>query len=144
MSFKAVLAVALLAAVATAMPSSPYKPPPTGYKPEAKPYEFAYGVQDPYQGLDFGQSEASDGNAVEGTYSVQLPDGRKQTVKYLADHHQGFHADVSYHGEAQYPPKSGYPPFTVKPSGYHSEPVYKPEPPVYKPQPVHKPPPSYH
>lgn len=50
------------------------------YTQEAKPYEFAYGVQDPYQGLDFGQSEASDGNAVEGTYSVQLPDGRKQTV----------------------------------------------------------------
>ena len=47
-----------------------------------KPYDFSYGVSDPYKGIDFGQTEKSDGNQVKGSYSVQLPDGRKQTVSY--------------------------------------------------------------
>ncbi|XP_047739922.1 cuticle protein 19-like [Hyalella azteca] len=80
------------------------------------PYDFAYGVNDPYQGIDFGRSEKSDGHQVQGSYSVQLPDGRKQTVNYRADHGSGFHADVIYEGKAQYPPKSDHPPFVVQPS----------------------------
>lgn len=49
-------------------------------------------------------------------------------VDYVADHHKGYQAQVSYKGKAQYPHKSG-PAVTFKPSsgGYD-----------------HKPQPSYH
>ena len=36
--------------------------------------------------------------------SVLLPDGRVQHVKYQADHHSGYVADVTYEGTAHYPP----------------------------------------
>jgi len=112
----------MLAAVSCA-PVDPYAP--KHYKEAAKPYSFAYGVNDPYQGLDFGQNEESDGSNVQGSYQVQLPDGRTQIVTYTADHHQGFHADVQYKGEAQYPPKSDEAPFVVIPSkDYHPAPQY--------------------
>ena len=39
----------------------------------------------------------SDGNRVNGQYSVLLPDGRVQIVKYVADPLYGYMADVSYH-----------------------------------------------
>ena len=50
------------------------------YWQDAKPYEFAYNVDDQYEGNQFSHSEGSDGNAVQGSYSVNLPDGRIQTV----------------------------------------------------------------
>jgi len=120
-----VLAVSCcLLAVVHCAPVDPYSAP-KHFKEAAKPYNFAYGVSDPYQGLDFGQEEESDGNAVQGTYQVQLPDGRTQIVTYTADHHAGFHADVQYKGEAKYPPKSDEPPFVVIPSkDYHPAPTY--------------------
>ncbi|MCL4139767.1 UNVERIFIED_CONTAM: hypothetical protein GTU68_042541 [Idotea baltica] len=90
----------------------------TDTKLPPKPYSFSYGVSDQYEGTDFERKEESDGNVVLGSYSVQLPDGRKQTVTYEADHHNGFKADVSYHGEAHYPPPSKEPPFVVRASPY--------------------------
>ena len=47
---------------------------------EPKPYSFAYGVADEHYGPNFGQEENSDGKSVKGSYTVSLPDGRKQTV----------------------------------------------------------------
>lgn len=44
------------------------------------PYNFAYNIKDAYAGTDYGHSENSDGSNVKGSYNVQLPDGRKQTV----------------------------------------------------------------
>ncbi|MCL4159491.1 UNVERIFIED_CONTAM: hypothetical protein GTU68_008662, partial [Idotea baltica] len=79
-----------------------------------KPYSFSYGIKDEYNGANYGQNEESDGNKVVGSYTVQLPDGRLQTVTYEADHDRGFVAHVSYKGTAQYPSKVG-PPFIVKP-----------------------------
>ncbi|XP_027239278.2 cuticle protein 8-like [Penaeus vannamei] len=117
---KGVLLLALVG-VALAAPSDPYHQP--SYKEEPKPYQFAYGVKDEYAGTDFGQSEESDGHAVKGSYTVQLPDGRKQTVNYVADHYNGYQAEVSYYGEAQYPHQYG-PPVTFKPQGYHPQPSY--------------------
>jgi len=93
-----------------------------GYKPPPKPYSFSYGVEDPHYGPTFQQKEKSDGNAVSGSYTVQLPDGRLQKVTYTADHDTGFHANVEYKGKAQYPSKVG-PPFIVKPD-HHPEPTY--------------------
>ena len=47
------------------------------------PYSYEYGVKDEYHGNIFGQSEKSDGKNVQGSYSVVLPDGRKQTVRFI-------------------------------------------------------------
>lgn len=46
-------------------------------------------------GDDFSHSQQQNNGAVEGNYNVQLPDGRTQIVKYIADNN-GYRADVSY------------------------------------------------
>ncbi|ODN00356.1 Pro-resilin [Orchesella cincta] len=84
-----------------------------GYQQEnypPKPYSFNYAVNDHYSGANFRQQEASDGNNVNGQYTVLLPDGRTQIVKYNADWKNGFNAEVTYQGEAKYPepPRGGY------------------------------------
>merc|ERR1719350_1248849 len=63
---------------------------PVGYAApdlaEVSPYTFNYGVADEYSGAAFTQSESNDGTGVvEGSYSVNLPDGRIQTVNYHAN-----------------------------------------------------------
>ncbi|XP_064086221.1 cuticle protein 19-like [Macrobrachium nipponense] len=113
-----VTVLAFLVGLAVAFPTDPYAPP-VHYKSVPIPYNYAYGVRDNYHGTDFGHNEDSDGKAVKGSYTVQLPDGRRQTVNYIADHFNGFQAEVSYLGEAQYPHEYG-PPITFKPqSSYH-------------------------
>ena len=48
--------------------------------------------------------ESSDGASnVAGSYSVALPDGRIQHVKYTSNGYDGFVADVTYEGTAVYP-----------------------------------------
>ena len=130
-------------------PKPSYHPAPKYHEPvyEPRPYEYAYGVKDEYTGTNFEAAESSDGNAVYGHYSVLLPDGRLQNVKYTADHYTGYVADVSYEGHAV-----PYHPAPVK-GGYHAAPVHKPAPvyhpapihkPIYKSAPIHKPAPIYH
>ncbi|XP_069952348.1 uncharacterized protein [Cherax quadricarinatus] len=100
--------------------------------PEVPPkYAFNYAVVDHYSGANFGHSETRDGYKTEGTYNVDLPDGRKQTVNY-ADNGGGLEAVVNYDGEAKYPEyKPVYKP-EYKPQ---YEPEYKPQyEPEYKPQ----------
>ena len=60
------------------------------------PYDFDWAVQDQYSGNDFGHQENSDGNLVQGSYYVQLPDGRRQIVSFTADHDAGYVADVQW------------------------------------------------
>ncbi|XP_037805119.1 cuticle protein-like [Penaeus monodon] len=91
MSLKVIL-VACVAAVALAdkAPAYPkYVAPsyhaPAPYKqpeyPTAPPkYNYNYGVADGYSGANFAASESRDGYKTEGSYTVDLPDGRKQTV----------------------------------------------------------------
>merc|ERR1711913_259787 len=42
------------------------------------------------------------GGVVEGSYSVNLPDGRTQHVAYHANDYDGYVADVTYDGVASY------------------------------------------
>ena len=112
-------------------PPRPYRPPPRPYKEEKlppQPYAYKYGVADDYTGTSFDKQEEQDsyGN-LQGSYRVNLPDGRVQIVTYHADHENGFIADVKYEGVAQYPPepKGGY---------GHPKPKYPaPPPPKYAP-----------
>ncbi|XP_042865410.1 cuticle protein 18.6-like [Penaeus japonicus] len=99
---------------------SPYKQPE--YPTEPPKYNYNYGVADSYSGANFAASESRDGYKTEGSYTVDLPDGRKQIVKYV-DNGDGLVAEVTYEGEAQYPE---YKP-TYKPAPYHAPPKY----PVY-------------
>merc|ERR1712083_550233 len=71
---------------------------------EPSPYTYTYAVADDYSKANFQQSESNDGTgAVTGYYSVNLPDGRIQTVPYNANDLTGNVATVEYAGEAQYP-----------------------------------------
>ncbi|XP_071534985.1 cuticle protein 19-like [Panulirus ornatus] len=82
---------------------------------DGDPYAFQYGVNSDYTGTNFGQTEQSDGNVVKGSYSVLLPDSRKQTVNYIVDDINGYQAEVVYYGEAIHPEKYG-PPAIFRPS----------------------------
>ncbi|XP_076061300.1 uncharacterized protein LOC143037075 [Oratosquilla oratoria] len=66
-------------------------------------YDFNYAVKDDDSGNDFGHQESRDGDRTEGSYYVQLPDGRLQKVTYYVDDDSGFVANVEYEGEAHYP-----------------------------------------
>merc|ERR1712025_1034592 len=71
-----------------------------------QPYKYEYGVQDDYTKAAFAKSESqNEVGAVTGSYKVNLPDGRIQTVTYTADPVHGYKAVVSYEGEPVYPPE---------------------------------------
>merc|ERR1712186_16989 len=58
---------------------------------EVSPYTYNYGVADDYSKAAFSQTESNDGTGVvEGSYSVNLPDGRVQTVTYHANDVDGY------------------------------------------------------
>nr|XP_027214645.1 pro-resilin-like [Penaeus vannamei] len=96
-----VFVVAVLVAAAVALPESAYSAPADPENP-AK-YSFNYQVQDDPTKNDFGHQEARDGPDTQGSYQVQLPDGRLQKVSYTVSVDSGYVADVMYEGEAQYP-----------------------------------------
>ncbi|XP_069705147.1 cuticle protein 7-like [Periplaneta americana] len=66
-------------------------------------YEFKYGVKDTHTHDIKEQAEKRVGDKVEGYYSLVEPDGTTRTVKYTADHHNGFNAVVSKSGHAVHP-----------------------------------------
>ncbi|XP_037791699.1 cuticle protein 19.8-like [Penaeus monodon] len=87
-----------------------YNPP---VSPVTRPhYNFNYAVNDAF-GNDFGHQEGRDGYNTQGSYYVQLPDGRLQRVTYTVNGDQGYVAQVTYEGVAQYPafqPSASYSP----------------------------------
>jgi len=96
------------------VPAPAYKPAPAPYvEPEGKdePYTYQYGVADDYSKANFNAAETADGSGVvTGSYSVALPDGRTQHVKYTSDHYNGYVAEVTYEGQAVYPEAKPYVP----------------------------------
>merc|ERR1712025_666883 len=85
-------------------PAVAYKPYVDPYPAEEALYTYKYAVKDDYTSSDFAGKEARDGILTNGQYSVNLPDGRLQTVTYTVNGGEGYVADVQYAGEAQYPP----------------------------------------
>merc|ERR1712215_652463 len=70
-----------------------YAPAPAYVEPAGKdePYTYQYGVSDDYSKANFNAAETADGaGVVTGSYSVALPDGRTQHVKYTSDHYNGY------------------------------------------------------
>merc|ERR1712106_492291 len=100
-----VFIIAALAASAAAAPQgyAVAHPAAAAYGDLAEPalYAFQYGVNDDYSGNNFQQTEQRDGYATSGSYTVALPDGRIQTVKYT-DNGDGIIQDVTYEGVPQY------------------------------------------
>merc|ERR1712180_468104 len=73
-----------------------HAPAPVVVKGVPEPYTYSYGVADDYSKSNFQASESGDANGiVGGSYSVNLPDGRIQTVTYNADHANGYVAEVA-------------------------------------------------
>ena len=109
--FKIICAAALLA-VAAADTAPRYGPAAAPvYADEPAVYAYNYAVADDYSGSKFQAGENRDGYATSGSYSVNLPDGRIQTVTYtVSDAASGYVADVSYSGEAKYPEAKAYKP----------------------------------
>ncbi|XP_045617843.1 cuticle protein 8 [Procambarus clarkii] len=100
--------VAVVAADKRPAPALAYGAPPTRFDDsdeviEPPKYGYDWTVQDAESGNSFGQQEARDLDNTKGSYTVQLPDGRLQTVTYYVDGDSGFIADVQYQGEARYP-----------------------------------------
>ena len=69
---------------------------------EAK-YNFQWAVSDESSENHYGHQEARDGDDTQGSYYVQLPDGRLQKVTFHVDGDNGYVANVEYEGEASYP-----------------------------------------
>ncbi|XP_053602750.1 cuticle protein 8-like [Plodia interpunctella] len=59
-------------------------------------YKFSYSVSDHHTGDEKAQSEWRHGDLVKGAYSLVEPDGNVRSVHYVADHHNGFNADVHH------------------------------------------------
>ena len=90
--------------IAPAVVKPTYHAPAPTYHASYHPYSYTYAVADDYSKATFSQKESNDGTGlVQGTYSVNLPDGRIQTVNYHANDIDGYVAEVSYSGEAVYP-----------------------------------------
>merc|ERR1712002_1289569 len=74
------------------------------YPDEVSPYTYNYAVADDYSNSNFNAAESNDGTGVvQGSYQVNLPDGRTQTVNYHANDIDGYVAEVTYDGQAVYP-----------------------------------------
>ena len=91
-----------------------HAPKPAYHEPsysEPAAYSYQYGVADDYSGARFNAQESRDGYATTGSYSVDLPDGRTQTVNYnVADDYSGYVADVQYSGKPHYAATPAYKP----------------------------------
>ncbi|XP_042857048.1 pro-resilin-like [Penaeus japonicus] len=69
-------------------------------------YNFQWDVNNQAYGNFYGHKEERDNDYTQGSYYVQLPDGRRLVVEYYADS-TGYHPTITFEGEAQYPSGPG-------------------------------------
>merc|ERR1711863_26606 len=131
-----IISACLAAAASAAVIAPAYGPAPVAYAPapayhaetypdEISPYTYTYAVADDYSKANFNAEEASDGASnVQGSYSVALPDGRIQHVKYSSNGYDGYVADVTYEGTAVYPEAKPYAPAPYAKPAYAPAPAY--------------------
>ncbi|XP_043188157.1 cuticle protein 19-like [Amphibalanus amphitrite] len=100
-----VLILAALVAVAAASGYNAYQAGQDYYS--VPDYSTAHAVRDVYSGVNVDSQENRLGDRTEGSYSVDLPDGRKQIVTYWVDGYSGYNADVQYVGQARHPQPYG-------------------------------------
>lgn len=81
-----IVAHAPVAVAAKVIKAEPVDPNPS--------YSFSYGVNDPSTGDSKQQSEQLQNGVVQGSYSLNEPDGSVRTVTYTADPVNGFNAVV--------------------------------------------------
>ncbi|XP_042884753.1 pro-resilin-like [Penaeus japonicus] len=107
---------AFVLAVALAIPQEGYNYPapggqgsqfPTGtgqaqYPSVPAQYAFQWDVNHEPSGNFYGHKEEREEANTQGSYYVQLPDGRRLLVEYYVDA-TGYHPTVTFEGEAQYP-----------------------------------------
>ncbi|XP_047478981.1 cuticle protein-like [Penaeus chinensis] len=108
-SFPQILLLLSLAAIVAADSRKIYRPTQSSqetsesseesYESSEAKYSFNWAVSDDSSSNEFGHQEARDGDHTQGSYYVQLPDGRLQTVKYFVDGDSGYVAEVNYEGE---------------------------------------------
>ncbi|KAK3869423.1 hypothetical protein Pcinc_025263 [Petrolisthes cinctipes] len=72
------------------------------YESDEAKYNFDWAVRHGPSGNNYGHQEARDNDNTQGSYHVNLPDGRRQTVTYFVDGGSGYIADVKYSGEASF------------------------------------------
>ncbi len=65
-------------------------------------YHFEYGVEDPHTDVKQSRHESRSGDTVTGEYTVAQSDGKLRLVKYTADPHNGFQAEVFIDGKPLY------------------------------------------
>ncbi|XP_042884752.1 pro-resilin-like [Penaeus japonicus] len=113
---KVFVVFALLVAVAAAIPEEGYNyqapggqgsqfPTGTGqaqYPSVPAQYAFQWDVNHQPSGNFYGHKEQREDANTQGSYYVQLPDGRRLLVEYYVDA-TGYHPTVTFEGEAQYP-----------------------------------------
>merc|ERR1712213_239825 len=93
-----VLAHAVHAPVHHAVHAAPVVAHPVAHAVHAAPVLAHAVVAD-----DLAEESPDGASNVAGSYSVALPDGRIQHVKYTSNGYDGFVADVTYEGTAVYP-----------------------------------------
>ncbi|XP_027234370.2 cuticle protein 21 [Penaeus vannamei] len=71
------------------------------YAPAKKSHDYGWAVG--AGGSSYGHRESTDGYTTEGSYFVDLPDGRRQKVTYYVSGDSGYVAEVSYEGLPRYP-----------------------------------------
>lgn len=79
--------------VISASTAAPQVYTPLNYDPNPQ-YTFGYDINDPYTGDSKSQQETRTGDLVQGSYSLNDPDGTRRTVDYTADSVNGFNAVV--------------------------------------------------
>ncbi|KAF2364027.1 Insect cuticle protein [Trinorchestia longiramus] len=78
------------------------------YQTREQPLQYGYKVASADTGNYQQRNEQRDGKEVTGSYKVALPDGRIQTVTYIADA-EGFRAEVTYENNPTFETSTAHP-----------------------------------